>query len=332
MGTSLFKFRSTIPFTGGRIPAGMYRFVVRRLLLILPIFLVASFLLFSLLYIMPGDPAMTAAGPQAGPGQVASIRHDLGIDRPIYVRYFEWLGGIFHGDLGRSWETHRPVATQIIERLPLTIELSIAAFLFSLAIGIPLGIIAALKRKTKVDYTCMGVALFGVSIPNFWQALMAILIIGVWLGWRPALGGHTGPEYLLLPAITLGTALSGTVSRITRSSMLDVLSQDYIRAARAKGLRERTVVYTHALKNAFIPVATLLFLRLSFIFGGSIIIERIFLWQGMGWLMMSAIEGDDFLLIQGVALMFVVLVIIANLLADISYAYLNPRIRYGVRR
>jgi len=310
---------------------GMYKFVVRRLILILPLFLVASALLFSLLWLMPGDPAKVMAGPQAGPELVAQIRHDIKLDRPPHTVYFEWLGGVFHGDLGRSWtlETRRPVSAMILERLPRTIELGIAAFLFSIAIGIPLGIIAALKRKTKVDYTCMGIALFGVSIPNFWQALMAILILGIWLGWKPALGGGLGPEYLILPALTLGTAMSGTVSRLTRSTMLDVLSQDYIRAARAKGLRERTVIYTHALKNAFIPVATLLFMRLPWIFGGSIIIETIFQWPGIGWLMISAIRASDFLVIQGVALMFVILVMIANLLADISYAYLNPRIRYG---
>lgn len=313
---------------------GMYKFVARRLVLILPLFLVASALLFSLLWLMPGDPAKIMAGPQAGPELVAQIRHDIKLDRPPYMVYFEWLGGVFHGDLGRSWtlELRRPVSDMILERLPRTIELGIATFLISIAIGIPLGIIAALKRQTKVDYTCMGIALFGVSIPNFWQALMAILIIGIWLGWTPALGGGLGPEYLILPALTLGTAMSGTVSRLTRSTMLDVLSQDYIRAARAKGLRERTVIYTHALKNAFIPVATLLFMRLPWIFGGSIIIETIFGWPGIGWLMISAIRASDFLVIQAVALMFVVLVMIANLLADISYAYLNPRIRYGAGR
>jgi peptide/nickel transport system permease protein len=312
----------------------MYRFVARRLLLILPLFLVASSLLFTLLWVMPGDPAKIMAGPMAGPELVAQIRHDIKLDRPPYIVYFEWLGGLFHGDLGRSWtlETRRPVSSMVLERLPRTIELGIAAFLVSIAIGLPLGIIAALKRKTKVDYACMGLALFGVSIPNFWQALMAILIVGVWLGWAPALGGGLGPEYLILPALTLGTAMSGTVSRLTRSTMLDVLSQDYIRAARAKGLRERTVIYTHALKNAFIPVATLLFMRLPWIFGGSIIIETIFGWPGIGWLMISAIRASDFLVIQAVAMMFVILVMMANLLADISYAYLNPRIRYGARR
>jgi peptide/nickel transport system permease protein len=314
------------------MPGGMYRFILRRLLLILPIFLISSALLFSLLYLKPGDPARQIAGPQAGPGQVAMIRRDLGLDKPPYLRYFEWLGGIFNGDLGMSWKFARPVASMIAERLPQTLILSVAAFMVSVGIGIPLGIIAALKRKTKVDYTCMGIALLGASIPNFWQALMMILIFGVWLGWSPGLGGGIGPEYLILPAVTLGTALSGSVSRITRSSMLDVLNQDYIRAARAKGLKERTVILTHALRNAFIPVATLLFMRLPWLFGGSIVIETIFQWPGMGWLMIEAIRANDFLVIQSVALMFVVLVIFANLLADISYAYLNPKIRYGEER
>ncbi len=310
----------------------MYRFVVRRLLVILPIFLVASLLLFSLLWLMPGDPARQIAGPQAGPGEVARMRNALGLDRPPHVRYFEWLGGVFQGDLGRSWITNRPVSATILERLPRTIELCLAGFLFSVAIGLPLGIVAALKRKTKTDYTAMGIALFGVSIPNFWLGIMLIFIFGVWLGWGPATGGYGGPEYLILPALVLGTALSGTTSRLTRSAMLDVLSQDYIRAARAKGLRERTVVYTHALKNAAIPIATLLFMRLPWIFGGAIVIEMVFDWPGMGLAMINAIHTSDFLVIQGIALMFVVLVIIANMLADISYAYLNPRIRYGMRR
>lgn len=314
--------------------SGMHKFVARRLIMILPLFLVASVLLFSLLWLMPGDPAMIMAGPQAGPEQVAKIRHDIKLDRPPYVVYFEWLGGVFHGDFGRSW-TLQPgvsVSSMILDRLPRTIELGIAALLFSIVFGIPLGIIAALKRGTKVDYAAMGVSLFGVSIPSFWLAMIVMLIFGVWLGWTPALGGGIGPQYLILPAAVLGAAMSGTVSRLTRSSMLDVLNQDYIRTARAKGLRERSVIYTHALKNASIPISTMLFMRLPHLFGGAIIIETIFQWPGIGNLMISAIRQKDFLVIQATALMFVILVIIANLLADISYAYLNPRIRYGERK
>jgi ABC-type dipeptide/oligopeptide/nickel transport system permease component len=312
--------------------SGIHKFVARRLIMIIPLFLVASMLLFSLLWLMPGDPAVILAGPQAGPEQVAKIRHEIKLDRPPYVVYFEWLGGVFHGDLGLSYRKGVSVSSMIGECLPRTIELGITALLFSIAIGIPLGIIAALRRRTKVDYATMGISLFGVSIPSFWLAMIAILIFGVWLGWTPALGGGIGPQYLILPAVVLGAAMTGTVSRLTRSSMLDVLNQDYIRTARAKGLRERSVIYTHALKNAFVPISTMLFMRLPHLFGGAIIIETIFQWPGMGNLMISAIRNTDFLVIQGVALMFVILVMIANLLADISYAYLNPRIRYGERK
>lgn len=302
--------------------------------MIIPLFLVASVLLFSLLWIMPGDPAQIMAGSRASQEQVAKIRHAIKLDRPPYVVYFEWLGGVFHGDFGQSW-TIQPgasVSSLILDRLPLTLELGITALLLAIAIGVPLGIIAALRRGTKVDYACMGVALFGVSIPSFWLAMMAVLIFGVWIGWTPALGGGLGPQYLILPAVVLGALMSGSISRLTRSSMLDVLNQDYIRTARAKGLRERSVIYKHALKNAFIPISTMLFMRLPFLFGGSIIIETIFQWPGMGNLMISAIKRQDFLVIQATALMFVVLVMIANLLADVSYAYLNPRIRYGERK
>lgn len=307
----------------------MFKYIVRRVAIILPIFLVASALLFSLLYLKPGSPAETIAGPQAGPGQVARIEHSLGLDKPPHIRYLEWLGGIFHGDMGQSFATHRAVFDMIAERVPRTLMLTIAALLVSIAIGIPLGVVAALHRKTKVDYTAMGGALFGISIPNFWLALILIMVFGVWLGWGPGLGGGVGPEFLILPAITLGTALAGTTSRLTRSSLLDHLHRDYVRALRAKGLKERAVVYGHAVKNSFIPVATLLALRIKYLFAGTIIIETVFQWPGMGLLMIQSIRSEDFLVIQGIALAFVVLVVIGNLLADISYAYLNPKVRYG---
>lgn len=307
----------------------MFRYIVRRLAIILPVFLVASGVLFSLLYLKPGSPSSTIAGPQAGPGQVAQIKHDLGLDKPPHIRYLEWLGGLFHGDMGKSFATRRPIFEMIAERVPNTLMLTVAALLVSIAIGIPLGVVAALHRKTKIDYSAMGGALFGISIPNFWLALILILVFGAWLGWEPALGGGIGPKYLIFPAIALGTALSGTTSRLMRSSLLDHLHRDYIRALRAKGLKERSVVYGHAVKNSFIPVATLLALRIKYLFGGSIIIESVFGWKGMGLLMIQSIRNEDFLVIQAIALVFVVLVIFGNLLADISYAYLNPKVRYG---
>lgn len=311
------------------MPGGMFRYVARRLALILPVFLLASALLFSLLYLKPGSPAEKISPPTAGPATVERIKHDLGLDKPPYIRYFEWLGGVLHGDFGKSFVYKRPVSAMILERLPRTLMLTIGGLLVSIAIGIPLGVIAALHRKTKVDYTAMGGALFGISIPNFWLGLILILVFGVWLGWPPGLGQGVGPLYLILPSITLGTALAGTTSRLTRSSLLDHLHRDYVRALRARGLKERTVIYGHAVKNSFIPVATLLALRIKYLFGGSIIIEKVFGWSGMGLLMITSIFDEDFLVIQGIALVFVVLVIIGNLLADISYAYLNPKVRYG---
>ncbi|MDI6819964.1 MAG: ABC transporter permease [Candidatus Hodarchaeaceae archaeon] len=310
----------------------MYKFIAKRLLTIIPILLGVSLATFLLMF-GTGDPAARIAGPMAGPEQIESIRIAYGLDKPLYEQYFIWLSKVVRGDLGRSWKWGAPVSQLILERLPRTLELTIAAFMVSLAMGIPLGIIAALRRKTWVDYTGMGIALFGVSIPNFWQGLMAILIFGIWLGWFP-IAGYGGIEYLILPAITLGTSQAGSVARLTRSSMLDVLRQDYIRTARAKGLRERAVIYKHALRNAFIPVVTILFLRLPFLFGGTVVIEKVFSWPGMGRLMVDSILGTapDFLTVLGVMLMFVVLAVVANLLCDITYAYLNPRIRYEERR
>lgn len=243
------------------------------------------------------------------------------------------------GDFGYSYKFQAPVLNLIIQRLPQTLELTFTAFFISLVIGILLGIFSALRRKTWVDYTFMGGAIFGVSIPFFWQGLMMILIFVNWLKWFPLpTAGEHGLIFLILPAVTLATHESASLARMTRSSMLDVLRQDYVRTARAKGLRERAVVYKHALKNAFIPVATLLFLRLPFLFGGTVIMEIIFSWPGMGQLLVRGMgagggtPSKDWYLVQGGVFMFLVLAVIANLLADITYAYLNPKIRYGEGR
>lgn len=330
-----------------RLPGGMYGFIIKRLLLLIPIMLVVSIAIFMLLP-LTGDPARAIAGPDASAEMIENARVAYGLDKPLYIQYLRWLTGypepdpsegankelipkgVLRGDLGRSWSQGAPVLALMLERLPRTLELMFAAFIVSLVMGLLLGAISALRRKTWVDYMGMGVALFGVSIPNFWQGLMAILIFSILLGWLPA-GGYGGITYLILPALVLGTAMAGSLARMTRSSMLDVLRQDYIRTARAKGLREKTVIYTHALKNAFIPVSTMLFLRLPYLFGGTVIIERVFAWPGMGSLLVEGMLGPtkDWLLIQGGVLMFIVLAVIANLFCDLTYAYLNPRIRYG---
>jgi len=338
-----------------RLPGGMYGFIIRRLLLLIPIFFAVSILVFMLLQ-MTGDPARQVLMAQGilepNPEQLEAVRHQYGYHRPIYIQYIRWLTGypsadpnqgedprvmtrgLLSGDLGYSHKFQRPVKDLMLERVPNTLVLMGAAFMVSLAMGLLLGVIAALRRKTWADYTGMGVALFGVSIPNFWQGMMAILIFAIMLGWLPA-EGYYGLKWLILPALTLGTAQAGSLARMTRSSMLDVLRQDYIRTARAKGLRERAVVYTHALKNAIIPVVTLLFLRLPYLFGGTVIIEIVFKWPGMGTLLVkggmgaAGGMGKDWFIIQGGVLMFLVLAVLANLLCDIAYAYLNPKIRYG---
>jgi peptide/nickel transport system permease protein len=334
----------------------MYGFILKRLLLLIPIFFAVSIVVFMLLP-LTGDPARQVAMGMGrydvDPELLENIRHQFGFHRPLYIQYLRWLTGyppadpeqgenatvipkgLLRGDLGFSYTRNRPVASLMLEALPPTLELTFTAFIISLVIGLSFGIISALRRKTWVDYTFMGTAIFGVSIPFFWQGLMTILIFVIWLRWFPIpTAGERGLMYLILPAFTLATHQAASLARMTRSSMLDVLRQDYIRTARAKGLRERAVIYKHALKNAFIPVATLLFLRLPFLFGGTVIMEIVFSWPGMGRLLVQGMgaggsPSKDWYIVQGGVLMFLVLAVLANLLADITYAYLNPKIRYG---
>lgn len=339
-----------------RLPGGMYGFIIRRLLLIIPIMFVVTIFVFMLLP-LTGDPARQVLRAQGVNDptleQIEVTSHRFGFHRPLYIQYIRWLtgwppadptqgedasvmtNGLLRGDLGYSYTKGEPVLGAILERLPNTLTLTIAAFTMSLAIGLLIGIISALRRKTWVDYLCMGTTIFGVSIPFFWLGLMMLLIFQVWLGWYPYTPYGL---WVIFPAFALATHQSASLARMTRSSMLDVLRQDYIRTARAKGLREKTVIYTHALRNAFIPVATLLFLRLPFLFGGTVIMEVIFRWPGMGQLLVSAMGGGafgasggakDWFLVQGGVLMFLILAVVANLLCDITYAYLNPKIRYG---
>jgi len=337
-----------------RLPGGMYGFIIRRLLLIIPIMFVVTIFVFMLLP-LTGDPerqVLRAEGvTNPTVAQLDVTRHLYGFHRPLPIQYIRWLTGwppadpaqgedprvitkgLLRGDLGKSWTTGESVLGLIREKLPLTLTMTIAAFVISLGIGLLLGIISALRRKTWVDYLFMGTAIFGVSIPFFWQGLMSLLIFGIWLRWLPTYG-YVGLSALILPAFTLATHEAASLARMTRSSMLDVLRQDYVRTARAKGLRERAVVYKHALKNAFIPVATMLFLRLPSLFGGSVIMEIVFRWPGMGSLLVQAAGAGgsstkDWFVIQGGVLMFLVLAVVANLLCDITYAYLNPKIRYG---
>ncbi|MCL0041437.1 ABC transporter permease, partial [Dehalococcoidia bacterium] len=282
---------------------------------------------FSIMHLAPGDPARIMLGVLASDEAVAELRSALDLDRPIPVQYISWLTRVARGDFGRSIQTRRPVLQTIWSRLPATLELTFAAMILSLLIAIPAGIISATRQNSAFDYGSMAGALFGVSMANFWLGLMLMLAFGLHLGWLP-ISGRGGLSHLILPAITLGTGMAALIARLVRSSMLEVIRLDYIRTARAKGLMERSVVYKHALRNALIPVTTVVALRLPMLFSGAVVTETIFAWPGMGRLLVTAIFERDFPVVQGTVLILALIVILANLLADIAYAYIDPRIKY----
>lgn len=305
----------------------MIKYIMRRVLLMIPIALGVTVVVFSIMHLAPGDPARIMLGVQATPEQVAALRAKLGLDQPIYVQYFRWITGVIKGDWGYSIQTGQPVLEMIQERIGATFKLIGVAMLFSIAIGITTGIISAIKQYSIFDYTAMTLALLGISMPSFWLGLVLILIFGLHLGWFPISGGGT-IKHLILPAITLGWVDSAVISRLTRSSMLEVIRQDYITTARAKGLSERAVVYKHALRNALIPIVTIIGLRIPWLFGGAVITETIFAWPGMGRLIVNSVLNRDFPVVQGVVLIMAFIVMFANLAVDILYAFLDPRIRY----
>jgi ABC-type dipeptide/oligopeptide/nickel transport system permease component len=300
-------------------------FVWRSLQSLLLIFL-ATCVVFMLLHITPGDPATIILGEQATPEHIAALRRSMGLDRPLYEQYGRFLANAVRGDFGMSIRAQRPALEYVLERLPATIQLSLAAFAFAVCTGIPIGILSAVKRLSLWDHGSMLVALLGQSMPVYWLGLMLIVIFAVWLRWLPA-SGMGQPQHLVLPAITLGTFLIGLIIRLTRSSMLDVLSQEYIRTARAKGLPERGVLIKHALKNALLPVVTVLGLQMGTLLGGAVITETVFAWPGMGMITVTAIHQRDYPVVQSAVLVSAVLVVLINWGVDVLYHYLDPRIR-----
>ncbi len=311
-------------------------YILRRLLTMIPVLLLVSVLVFSLIHLIPGDPAVSILGEEATPQAVAALRAKLGLDQPIPVQYAKWLGSVLRGDLGRSIRSNQPVSEAIAERLPVTVELAILSIAISLSIAIPAGIVAAMRRNSVLDAGSTFLALLGVSLPNFFLAILLILVFGVQLqvlppfGYQPitqGLGGNL--QRMILPAITLGTALAAIVTRMMRSSLLEVLDQDYIRTARAKGLREGRMIQAHALKNALMPVVTIVGLQIGGLLGGAIITESIFVLPGIGRLLVDAIFQRDFPLVQGVVLFVSLAFLFSNFAVDIVYAYLDPRIRYS---
>jgi peptide/nickel transport system permease protein len=301
-------------------------YLIWRSLQSLLLILLATFVVFLLLHITPGDPATIILGEQATPEQIADLRRSMGLDRPLPEQYLRFLTNAVRGDFGISIRAQRPALEYVLERLPATLQLSAGAFAFALLTGLPIGMVSAVKRLSIWDHSSMFIALLGQSMPVFWLGLMLIVVFAVQLRWLPA-SGMGQPQHLILPAITLGTFLIGLIIRLTRSSMLDVLSQDYIRTARAKGLSEGTVLIRHALKNAFIPVVTVLGLQMGTLLGGAVITETVFAWPGMGMVTVTAIHQRDYPVVQSAVLVSAVLVVLINWFVDVLYHYLDPRIR-----
>jgi ABC-type dipeptide/oligopeptide/nickel transport system permease component len=306
----------------------MLRYIGNRLLAAIPTVLLVTVLVFLMLHLIPGDPAEIFLGENfSSPELLAQVRADMGLDRPLHVQYLSYLGGALRGDFGRSLNNNRPVLDEIAARLPPTVELTVAALAIGVLIGVTLGIVSALGHNTWVDTLAMALALLGVSMPIFWMSLLLIFLFSVRLNWFPALSTE-GLQGLVLPALALGLLSSSTLARMVRSSMLEVLGQDYVRTARAKGLRERAVVLRHALKNALIPTITVLGLQFGQLLGGAVITETIFARQGIGRLYVESILRKDFTMVQGLTLLIAVIYVLINLAVDVAYAAVDPRIQY----
>jgi peptide/nickel transport system permease protein len=312
----------------------MFAYLVRRVATIVPTLIFVSMLIFGLQQLLPGDPAIVLAGEDRDPAVVAYLRQKLHLDEPLPMRYLYWMNGVLHGDLGESLRMQKPVLALIREKLPVTLELACFAIVIAVAIGVPAGIVSAVRRNSAWDYAANGVALWGLSTPNFWLGIMLILLFSVTLGWLPASGFVSPAEdlkgnlaALIMPAFVLGNAIAAVLMRHTRSAMLQVLSSDYVRTARAKGLPERSVILKHALRNALIPVITLGALELGTLLSGAVLTEQVFTIPGFGKLIVDAVFNRDYAVVQGVVLFTATAYIVLNLLADIAYIVVNPQIR-----
>jgi dipeptide transport system permease protein len=333
----------------------MIGFLLRRAALVIPTFLGITILVFSLIHMIPGDVVEAMSGERGmEPERYTQLRHEFGLDQPLYVQYFDYLKHVIHGDLGQSIITHEPVLTEFTTLFSATLELSLCAILFAVLIGLPAGMLAALKRNTFLDYSVMGVSLTGYSMPIFWWALLLILFFSVTLGWTPVSGridivfdippvtglllidslisGEPGAfrsaaSHLILPTIALGTIPLAVIARMTRSAMLEVLREDYVRTARAKGLSRLRVIGVHALRNALIPVVTVIGLQVGTLLAGAILTETIFSWPGIGKWLVEAIHRRDYPVVQGGILMSATIIIVVNLVVDLLYGVINPRIR-----
>lgn len=318
----------------------MRNYIIRRLLLILPIMLGVSFLTFALFRIIPGDAAILTLGFGSTPETVEALRQDLGLDRPWYEQYWDWLSGVFQGDLGRSLtESRLPVTTELEHRLPITAQLLIMTIVFSLILGIPPGVVSAIRPGTPIDWLARFGSVMWLSVPSFWLGIIIITFGLVWLGWTPPQFGRGYVPFMqdpwinlqqfFFPALVLSLAIAAAIMRLTRSSLLEVMRNDYIRTAWSKGLRERTVVIRHALRNALIPVTTVVGIQVGALIGGAVLVESVFALNGVGLYVLEAIVRRDFIVVQSLVLLFAAVYVIANLTVDVMYAWLDPRIRYA---
>ena len=314
----------------------MRQFIARRLLTLVPVMLIAATIVFLLVHFIPGDPAAMILGEDARPEEIEQLRRELGLDRPAYAQYFTWLGNAVVGNFGNSLYFDRPVLGVLVARLEPTMTLSLFAGLFAVCLGIPLGVVAALRHGTGVDQSAMTFSLFGVSIPNFWLGMNFILLFSVTLRWLPSTGFKgiaDGPwemaRYMIMPIIVLGLSQAALIARMTRANMLEVLRQDYVRTARSKGVNERVVIFKHALRNAMIPTVTVIGLVVGNLLSGSAVTETIFAIPGVGRLMVVSIARRDFPIIQGGIMLIAGFRVLVNLLVDVSYVIIDPRIRYS---
>lgn len=330
-------------------------YIIKRLILLVPVLLGVSIISFSLIHLAPGDPARTIAGERASVQTIMSIREKYGLDKPMVVQYWVWLKNVARGDFGRSIVSNERVTTEILDRFPSTVELTFFAMSIAIVVGFFAGVVSASRQYSALDYTTMGVALFGVSMPVFWLGIMLMMIFSVFLRWLP-IGGRidtlipfdritglylldsllglngrafiSALRHLILPSVALATIPMATIARVTRSSMLEVLRQDYIRTERAKGLSERMVIYKHAARNALLPVVTVIGLNFGLLLAGAILTETIFSWPGIGRYVVNAVRMRDYPAVQGCVLFFAFTFVVVNLITDLIYALVDPRIKY----
>jgi ABC-type dipeptide/oligopeptide/nickel transport system permease component len=311
----------------GRNNERVMRYLARRLLLTVPVLVGVATLVFALIHFIPGDPARAILGDAASEQDIAQLREQLGLDRPLAVQYVAFMGGLVRADLGTSLRTGAPVAGQILERFPATFELAVAAIAVALALAVPLGIAAAVWRGTIVDHAAMTLSLAGVAMPNFWLGPLLAIVFGVELGWLPV-SGRGGPEHLVLPAVSLGGALAAVLARMTRSTLADQLREPYVLAARARGISGTRTVLFHAFRNSLIPIVTLAGLQVGAVLTGAVITETIFAWPGIGRLLVQSIGFRDYPMVQGCILLIAITYVGVNLVVDLAYVVLDPRIRY----